>query len=195
MTQLEYTRRLEKNLKGIPAARKAEILEDIQAHFEEGAQAGMSEDALCASLGDAAVLAKEYRATVAMERAEQKSSAGNVMRAIWAGIGMGMLNLIFVLPIAAALFAVWIALAASSIAMALTGFVTTLASLVNAVVPLPIVEIPNTWFGVFAGLAVCALGLLLGIGMVYASRALGSVVVKYIKANVEIIAGRRKENA
>ncbi len=195
MTRADYMLRFTEKLGGLPHERKQEIVEDILAHFTDGAAAGISEETLAQGLGQPEILAREYRATFATEAARDKPSMGNVMRAVWAGIGMGMLNLIFVLPLGTAVFAVWLSLLISGVAMGLAGILSSLLTLINMVVPLAFVAIAYPLATVFGGIAIAALGALLFIGILYAGRSMGKALVRYIQANLQIISGRRKQHA
>lgn len=194
MTQAEYMLLFADRLGRMPMERKQEILEDILAHFRDGAEQGIPEDKLAEGLGDPEALAREYRATFAAEQAHKKPTVHNVWRVIFAGIGMGMLNLIFAVPIGAAVFAVWVSLLVSGGAMALAGVAAAILSLVDLIVPLSFVVVGYPVGMIFAGISIAALGGLLVIGTVYMGRWLGRVTVRYVKTNVDIIIGRRKEH-
>lgn len=195
MTQAEYMLIFADKLGNLPMERKEEILQDILAHFREGAKEGIPEGELAEGLGNPETLAKEYRATFATERAQESPSVHNVGRLIFAGIGMGMLNLLFALPIGAAVFVVWVSLLASGGVMVLSGVAATALSLVGLFVPLPFAYNPYPAAMVFAGLCIASLGGLLLIGTVAMGRWLGRLTTRYVKTNVDIIIGRRKEHA
>ncbi|MEE3156194.1 MAG: DUF1700 domain-containing protein, partial [Pseudomonadota bacterium] len=57
MTRLEFIRRLEAGLKGLPREDVDDILSDYAEHFEAGMAEGRSEEAIAAALGDPARLA------------------------------------------------------------------------------------------------------------------------------------------
>ena len=194
MTQAQYMTRLEELLKRMPHERRAEILRDIAEHFSEGVLQGKSEQELSAQLGGPELLAREYRAMDAAQRAEEKVSIGNIMRVIWAGIGMGMLNLILALPIALALFGVWLAFTVVGIALPLAGAVAGLAILVNFIVPLPFILVSYPWASLFGCIFIASLGSLIFIGMLWVSKRLYKAVIGYVRVNVSIISGRRKMN-
>jgi len=192
MTQVQYMANLHHALKPLPEQRREEILEDIRLHFSEGLEQGVDEETLAEGLGDMNAMVREYRALYATERAQQNPSVGNYLRAIWAGIGMGLLNLIFVLPIAAAIFAVWIGLLVAGVSMALGGALAALITLLDMVFPMNFVLVLNPWINVFGGIALCCMGSLISIGMIVFGRWLGKGLISYIQVNIDIIAGRRK---
>ncbi len=195
MTRAEYMIRLTDKLGNLPEGRRREIVEEILAHFNDGGSEGISDEALAEGLGSPELLAKEYRAAYASEQASIKPSIGNVMRVVWAGIGMGMLNLIFVIPIAAVLFAVWISLVATGGAMALAGTLSAILSAVSLIIPIPFIAVGYPLAAVFACLMIASLGGLILIGSLRLGGAWGKFTAKYVRTNIEIISGRRKQNA
>ncbi len=195
MTRAEYMIRLADKLHNLPEIRRREIVEEILAHFNDGGSEGISDEALAEGLGPPEILAKEYRAAYASEQASVKPSIGNVMRVVWAGIGMGMLNLIFVLPIVAALFAVWLSLVITGGAMALVGALTAILSIVSIIFPMALISIVYPIASVFVCLMVASLGGLLLIGSLRLGGAWGKFIARYVCTNIEIISGKRKQNA
>lgn len=194
MTQAEYMAVFTGRLGSLPIQRKQEIIEDILDHFREGAQEGVPEETLAERLGEPEMLAKEYCAQFATESASKKPSVSNIWRVIFAGIGMGMLNLVITLPIAASAFAVWISLLVTGGALILSGALVFVVTIVDLIIPLPFAAIAYPVAGIFGGLSITALGGLLLISMLYSGRWLGRVTSKYVGTNVDIIIGRRKQN-
>ncbi len=195
MTRAEYMVRLVDKLGNLPEVRRREIVEEILAHFNDGGSEGVSEEELAEGLGPPEVLAKEYRAAYASEQASVRPTVGNVMRVVWAGMGMGMLNLIFVLPVVAVLFAVWISLAATGGAMALAGALAAILSIVSMIIPIAFVVNAYPIAAIFACLMIASLGGLILIGSLRLGGAMGKFIARYVRTNIEIISGRRKQNA
>ena len=195
MTRAEYMIRLTDSLSKLPENRRREVVEEILAHFNDGGGEGISDEALADGLGSPELLAKEYRAAYASEQASIRPSIGNVMRVVWAGIGMGMLNLIFVLPIVAALFAAWLSLAIAGGAMAIVGALSAILAIISMIIPIAFAYIAYPIVSVFACLMIASLGALLLIGSLYMGKALGKALARYVRTNMEIISGKRKQNA
>ncbi len=195
MTRAEYMIRLTDKLHNLPEARRREIVEEILAHFNDGGSEGISDEALAEGLGPPELLAKDYRAAYASEQASIKPTIGNVMRVVWAGLGMGMLNLIFVLPIVAVLFAVWIALVCMGGAMALAGALAAVLAIVSLIIPIAFAYIAYPVMSIFAFIMIAALGGLILIGSIYLGKAMGKALARYVRTNMEIISGKRKQNA
>jgi len=194
MTQAEYMAVFTNRLGKMPMQRRQEIIEDILSHFREGAEEGVPEETLADGLGAPDVLAREYSAQFATERATVKPSPSNVWRVIFAGIGMGMLNLMFMLPIAAVIFSLWISLLVTGGALVLSGLAVFFVVLVDLIAHLPFALIVYPTVSIFGGLCIASLGGLMIIGMLYLGRWLGRITAKYVAANVDIIIGRRKQN-
>ena len=55
------------------------------------------EEQIAGALGSPSQIAKEILATYHLEKVENTASAGNIMRAAWAVIGLGFFNLVIVL--------------------------------------------------------------------------------------------------
>jgi uncharacterized membrane protein len=184
---------LENSLAGFSTKDKDEIIYDYEEHFSIGLESGKSEDEICRELGDPDTIAKQYKISSTIERASAYPSTGNIFRAVIASIGLGLMNLIFVLgPFLAAagvLFGLWIA----SCSIILAGLVTTFSTVLSSIFPgfifLP-GFIPSIAL-VLYGIGLTALGLLLFMGFSYISKQFLKGTVKYLKMNVNIIIGRR----
>ncbi len=195
MTRAEYMIRLTDKLSSMPEVRRREIVEEILAHFNDGGSEGISDEALAEGLGSPELLAKEYRAAYASEQASIKPSIGNVMRVVWAGMGMGMLNLIFVLPIVAIVFAVWLSLVVMGGAMALAGALAAILAIISIIIPIAFVYIAYPVISIFACVMIASLGGLILIGSLRLGGAMGKFIARYVRTNIEIISGKRKQNA
>ena len=98
MNRARFCSTLRENLSGIPAATVDEIIEDYATHFSEGVAAGRSEEEISAALGDPVRLAKELRVERGLQRWEKRRTPANAVTAIVALIGMGAIDIIFLLP-------------------------------------------------------------------------------------------------
>ena len=58
---------------------------------------GKTEEEIAFSLGDPRILAKQFSASYAVQRAESSTSVNNILRAVLAVVGLGFFNLVFVL--------------------------------------------------------------------------------------------------
>jgi uncharacterized membrane protein len=99
MTRQAFMARLREGLRGLPLQTEAEILADYERHFAEGAAAGRSEAEVAAALGDPDRLARELRAEAGVRRWESERNASSAGAAVFAVLGLGAIDIIFLLPI------------------------------------------------------------------------------------------------
>lgn len=99
MTRAEFMGRLRKGLVGLPAAAAAEIASDYETHFNDGAAAGRSEAEVAEALGDPDRLARELRAEAGIQRWRQEQNPSAAAGAVFAVLGLGALDIIFLLPL------------------------------------------------------------------------------------------------
>lgn len=97
MTKDEFLNKLNEALRGLSLNERQDILQDYQEHFVIGLEEGKTEAEIAERLGSPNSIAKELLASYHIERVEQSFTAGNIIRAIWAVIGLGFFNLIIVL--------------------------------------------------------------------------------------------------
>jgi len=97
MNKKEFLGRLSELIKDIPEEEKKDILFDYEEHFRIGLEKGRKEEEIAASLGDPKIIAKQSRASCILREAEKTTSVNNIMRAIFAAVGLGFFNLVIVL--------------------------------------------------------------------------------------------------
>jgi uncharacterized membrane protein len=99
MNRAKFCAALRKGLSDMPQAAVEDIVGDYDAHFAEGAAAGRSEEEIAAALGDPKRLARELRAERGLQRWEQKRTPANAVAAVFALIGLGAIDIIFLIPL------------------------------------------------------------------------------------------------
>lgn len=99
MTRQAFMARLREGLRGLPAQSQAEILADYEAHFADGVAAGRSEAEVASALGDPGRLARELRAERGLKRWDEERNASSAGAAVFAVLGLGALDIMFLLPI------------------------------------------------------------------------------------------------
>ena len=108
--------RLRLGLAGLSPQAQDEILADYETHFAEGAASGRTEEQVAAALGDPERLARELRAEASLKQWESQRNASGAASAVFAVLGLGAIDIIFLLPIlmgvAAAIFGVGVAVVA-----------------------------------------------------------------------------------
>ena len=192
MTQHEFIDTMSRHLKGLTEAEKKDILSDYEEHFALGKEAGKSEEEIAAALGEPKGIAKQYRAETMVRRVQEKHSVTNVLNVIIAALALGMFNLIFVLPLFFAVVGVLIGLLAAAVGIALGGLGAAIASIVALITPWGIPSIISG-MGFFTGVGLAALGTLMGVGCFYIIKYTGIGLVKYVKFNIDIASGKKKE--
>lgn len=158
MTRQAFIARLREGLKGLPQQTIDDIVADYETHFVDGEAAGRTEAEVAAALGDPGRLAREVRAESSLSRWREERSPSAAAGAIIAVLGLGAIDLFFLLPIlmgvAGAIFGLFIA--------AIALFVAGVACFVA-----------GPFVGIGGGVAAA---LLAGIGLMAGSASLASVL-------------------
>jgi uncharacterized membrane protein len=194
MNKTEYLAILDKSIGKVSGEVKKEIIYDYEEHFSVGLEKGKTEEEVSLALGDPRQIARQFRAECALRHAEGSSSASNVFRAVFAVLGLGFFNLIFVLAPFLGVAGFMLGLLLSSIGILVGGLGLILAVIVSPVFPNLISLDYNSLVIFFVGTGVTALGILCNIAMYYLIKGFFRVTTAYLKMNFNIISGRRKEN-
>jgi len=191
MNKKEFLGRLSELIKDIPEEEKKDILFDYEEHFRIGLEKGRKEEEIAASLGDPKVIAKQSRASCILKKAEKTASVNNIMRAIFAAVGLGFFNLVIVLGPAIGLIGILVALFAVAFAITISGVAVLFGTLMgpvfawNIYIPFAaVVSIP-------LGIGLTALGILSIIGAFYLTKFFYKLSISYLKINLQIITNRR----
>jgi uncharacterized membrane protein len=191
MNKKEFLGKLSELIKDISEEEKKDILFDYEEHFRIGLEKGRKEEEIAASLGDLKIIAKQSRATCILKEAEKTTSASNIIRAIFAAVGLGFFNLVIVLGPAIGLLGIFVALFASAFAITISGAAVLFGTLIgpvfawNVYIPFAaVVSIP-------LGIGLTALGLLSIIGVFYLTKLFYKLCISYLKMNLQIITNRR----
>ncbi|MEM1504304.1 DUF1700 domain-containing protein [Domibacillus sp. 8LH] len=181
MNKQQFLRELDSSLEAISSAERREILQDYEEYFSIGLEEGKTEEMIASSLGSPRQIGKELAASHQVERAKTSATAGNIMRAVWAVIGLGFFNLIIVLGPLVALIGVL----AGGWAAGGAGVTFPLVVIVSAILNTGTFE----WYDVFVSLAFAGLGIFILIGMFFATKALLKGFVRYLKWNASLVKG------
>ncbi|MBP7177033.1 MAG: DUF1700 domain-containing protein [Thermoclostridium sp.] len=194
MNKTEFLAILDNSIGKVSDEVKREILYDYEEHFSVGLEKGKTEEEVSQSLGDPRQIARQFRAECALRHAEGSSSASNVFRAVFATMGLGFFNLIFVLAPFLAVAALILGLLLASMGILVGGLGLILAVVISPIFPELISIDFNLLVILFLGIGVTALGLLSNILMYYLIKGFFKVTTSYLKMNYNIITGRRKEH-
>ena len=115
MSRQVFMTRLRDGLRGLPPQAIDDIAADYEAHFAEGEAAGRSEAEVAAALGDPGRLARELRAEADLKRWETERNPSAASAAVFAVLGLGAIDVLFLLPILLAVASVLFAFAIVSI--------------------------------------------------------------------------------
>jgi len=157
MTRTEFMGRLRRGLVGMPTAAAADIASDYEIHFEDGLAAGRSEAEVAAALGDPDRLARELRAEAGAQRWHQEKNPSAAAGAILAVLGLGAIDILFLLPIL------------MSVAMTLFGF---FMAAIGVFIGGGAIMIAGPFAGFPGGPAAA---ILAGLGFMAAATALGAL--------------------
>ena len=99
MNRETFVEKLRTGLRGLPQTTVDEVMADYKAHFSEGLQAGRTEDEIASALGDPARLARELRTEAGIRRWELERNPSAAAGAIFAILGLGVIDIVILLPI------------------------------------------------------------------------------------------------
>jgi uncharacterized membrane protein len=163
MTRQAFMARLREGLRGLSPQTVADIMADYDTHFTEGEAAGRSEAEVAAALGDPDRLARELRAQNTIDRWREERSPSSAAAAIFAVLGLGALDLMFLLPILIGVIATVFGFFVAAIALFIAGGAVFAAS--------PVAGLPG---GVAAGM-LAGIGVMSGAGALFALTTLASI--------------------
>lgn len=192
MTKEQFMLTLKEEMRGLRQQAVEDILYDYEEHFAIGQDKGKSEAEIATALGNPREIAAQYRLQRAVRQAEESKAPRNLLRAIFAGVGMGLFNLIFVLGVYLALFGVLIGLLISAVAVCAAGFLVMLKSFIPGLfmwvnVSFDFGFMTGRVAGFFAGVGTTALGLLLLLFTMKLAELLYKGTLAYVKANITIV--------
>ncbi|MFO7636190.1 MAG: DUF1700 domain-containing protein [Clostridia bacterium] len=183
MNRHEFLSVLERNLK-VHGSEKREILADYEEHFQMGLSEGRTEKEICDALGDPSKIARAYTASMLVKKAQKNPSAKSIFKAIVAALSLGFFNLVVGLPVFIMLMTILVVLFSVSAAIFITGIVAVIGGFVA-----PFTGASGFMFlvGFFGGVGLMAVGSLLLIGSAFLTKIMFSGLLKYLKANINII--------
>lgn len=190
MDKKDFINKLSSYLRGIPEEERKDVINDFEEHFKEGMAAGRAEEDIADSLGDPRALAKQFKASILVSQAAKTTSPVNITRAVFATLGLGFFNLIFILGPFITIAAVLVALFACAIAFTASGITVFFATIFGPLFPQYFSVMFNPAVAIFGSIGFTCMGILFFIGVVYLSKLLYRLFLRYIKFNIRIIIGR-----
>ncbi|BDZ67042.1 HAAS signaling domain-containing protein [Methanobacterium ferruginis] len=198
MNKDEYIEELNKLLKKLPKEEKADIISDYEEHFMIGIEKGRTEEEISEALGNPKNLAKQIKAEYMLRKAEDKQSAGSVFEAALAAAGLGIFNLIFVAVPAMLLVAILLTLFVLGGAMVFGGIYVTLVTVLKLILPQYNFYITTyngvlgSLGGILYGIGLTILGLALLAVLVYVTKWIYGLALRYLKWNLRVIEGKKR---
>jgi uncharacterized membrane protein len=186
LTKEQFLKQLNSSLNRLSFDERQDILQDYEEHFSIGLEEGKTEEQIATSLGSPNQIAKELLAEYHLEKVEASANAANIIRAVWAAIGLGFFNLVIVLGPFIGLIGVVFAGWAAGIAF----ICTPLLVLISAVIHLSSFK----FFDLFFSLALCGSGLFIIIGMFFATKWITKGFIRYLKFNATLVKGGLKRD-
>lgn len=191
MNKSEFLEKLSKKLNDVPECDKKDILFDYDEHFTIGLEQGRNEEEIAESLGSPDVLAKQLKINYMINKAENTSSIGNIFRAVFATLGLGFFNLVFILGPFLGIIGVFIGLFASAGSIVISGIALFFGVFAQPFLP-NYINIPfNPLVSIFLSIGVLSLGILATIGCCYLAKGFYKVTIKYLKMNLNIISNNK----
>ncbi len=129
MNRAMFLSELRMGLSGLPHNEIDETVADYETHFSDGMAAGRSEAAIANALGDPARLARELRAEAGFKRWETERSAGSMVSAVFALLGLATLDLIFLIPFVCVVGAILLSMLVTAIALLYWGLTALVAAI------------------------------------------------------------------
>jgi uncharacterized membrane protein len=190
MNKKDFMYKLSLYLGGIPEEDRQDVISDFEEHFKEGLSEGRTEEEIAGSLGDPKSLANQFKASILVSEAEKTTSAVNIIRAVFATLGLGFLNLVFILGPFIAIAVIPVALFAIAIAITAAGITTFFAAIFGPMFLQYFTVLINPAVAIFGSIGVTCFGILFFVGGIYLAKLLYRLFVRYIKFNLRIITGK-----
>lgn len=201
MNKREYLEKLSKLLRKLPKEDRNDIISDYEEHFAIGLEKGRTEEEISKALGNPKNVAKQIKADHIIKKAEDKPSVGGMIEAILAAMGLGLFNLIFVTVPVLIVAAIILTLFVAGFAMILAGIYWVLSPLLHLILPqiaLPqLVGSNESFWNILVilggGIGLTAGGIILIVAMAYITKWFYELMIKYLKLNLRIIKGRKRD--
>ena len=194
MNKKEFLDNLSKYLREIPREDEKDIISDFEEHFEMGKKEGRTEEELSKSLGEPRALANQLRASIMVAQAEKETTAVNITRAVFATLGLGFFNLIFVLGPFIAVLGVFLAFFITAVSVSAGGIVGLLGTIFSPLFPEYFNLIVNPAVGIFASIGAICFGILFFIGTIFLTRGFFRLFIRYIKFNARVVTGKERKD-
>ncbi len=191
MTEKQYLNTLKRELRGLSADDRRNIMDDYREHFRQSIEAGQTEEAIVEVLGSPADLALEAKEELGTEKFRE-TQAGSVIRISMSSLSLLLFNAIVVVGPYAGLVGAMAGLWAGAVSILVSGVAAALFVPLEPLLRiwLPLESIAGVMPRVavfFGGIALAALGALAVIGMIYLTKWFIRGTVRYARMTWRII--------
>ncbi|MCU7558203.1 DUF1700 domain-containing protein [Macrococcus capreoli] len=184
MSKNEFLNRLYQQLQGLDQNEIDSIMYDYEEHFEMGLYDGKSESQIVSELGSPEKIAKELRTTTIVRKAENTPNTQNIMQAVMATLGLGFLNLFFMIPVIFSYIGMLISLIFIAATFLLSPIIFGLDYFINGA------DAVST-FEIFMTIALFGLGLIAIPVISFIIKLSNKLLMSYIRWNINTVKGVR----
>jgi uncharacterized membrane protein len=181
MNKQEFIETLRHYLAPLPEDERNELLRDYEAHFIYGQQSGKTEAEIARELGEPLALAREAVGADFMPPPPWTPPRRDIPRLIGVSILLFFMNLMFAIPIGAAIWAAFISICAVTITCALAPVALVVETLLYGDF------LPGK---LFAAIGLTGIGMLLSVAVRYIGKWMIFITVHYGKWNYKTWRGR-----
>ena len=158
---------------------------DYQEHFEVGLSEGRSEEDIASALGNPKMIAKELKANYFVNQANESFTLSNFLQALFATIGLGFFNLVFVLGPVLGLFGMGVGIGLSGLSFVIVGVY---------VIAMGFFHINQLILALFLGVTLISGGLIIILLIYEGMRWFNKLTIRYLQWNINIIKNRRVQH-
>lgn len=199
MDKNSFLKRLDERLRFLAEAERKDIIYDYEEHINAAIENGENETEVIEKLGSPELIARQFNATQSIKNAEQNKTTGNMLRAVFATMGLGIFNLFLIGP--------FFGLLGCLIGFYGAAFGITLGGLVSAAIGMygllggnveQFIHLGNAVsynVDVFSmgivglGIFLTSIGGLIAVFSIWATRWFYKVTIAYLKLNLNVIKG------
>jgi uncharacterized membrane protein len=172
-----YLEELKREISSLPMSDQTEVLEDYEEHFKMASESGRFDEDIIKGLGSPRKIAKELLAQTEIAKAAENPSLNSVIKAVFATVGLGLFNLIFVL----APFLVMIIIP-------ITLFIIAAAFLISPFILLIQEGFTSSFFtSIFLIIGCIGIGLLFIVFAFKVFKFFSKVILNYLNFNLSIV--------
>ncbi|GAA5415923.1 hypothetical protein Pryu01_00955 [Paraliobacillus ryukyuensis] len=188
MDKRTFMRELTYHLRELPNEERTAILQDYEDHFKIAEIEGKDEQSLILELGTPRRIAEERLTAYQFTQKDSKQStpkqlpkkSNHPIHSLLLAFILIIFNVVIVLAPAAAVFGIWLSGWGVALGFSLAPIAWIISFFYRTINIIP---------EFFVILTITSLGVLLGIGMIYVTKALFVALKAYLKWNVNLIRG------